>query len=263
MAETVWINGEFIERGDARVSAFDAGLLHGVGLFETMTAAAGRVFMLDRHMARLEHSTKELGLTESLRVAALGEAVERVVERSGLGAGDARARVRLTITGGDLNLLEREARSQTDPTIIISVTPATSYPDEMFDKGVGVLIAAAKANPLNPFEGHKTLDYWWRLRALQEAAARRMGEALVLQVTNHICGGAVSNLFAIKDGTLVTPLARGEEQPGAMGSPLMLGWSMVYRTLCASNRCSKSQRGLSNLSALKDISWTPCLAFAK
>ena len=212
-----------MERDAARVSAFDAGLLHGVGLFETMFAAHGRVFMLDRHMARLERSARELALSERLRVGALGEAVGLAVERSGLAEGEARARVRLTITGGDLNLLEREARSQTDPTIVISVTPATRYPEEMFEKGVGVLVAAAKTNPLNRFEGHKTLSYWWRLRALQDAAARRMGEALILQVTNHVCGGAVSNLFAVRDGTLMTPQARGEEERGAMPSPVLPG----------------------------------------
>ena len=221
MSEAVWINGSFVERDAARISAFDAGLLHGVGLFETMLATRGRVFRLDRHMARLERSARELGLSERLRVAALSEAVEAVVDRSGLGEG--RARVRLTLTGGDLNLLERSAQSQTDPTIVISVTPATKYPAEMFDKGVGVLIASAKANPLNEHEGHKTLSYWWRLRALQEAAGKRMGEALILQVTNHVCGGAVSNLFAVHGGTLVTPLARGEEERGVMPSPVLPG----------------------------------------
>lgn len=223
MPELVWVNGTFVERDAARVSAFDAGLLHGVGLFETMLATAGRVFRLERHMARLERSARELGLSERLRIEALGEAVEGVVARSGLAEGDARARVRLTLTGGDLNLLERSAQSQTDPTIVISVTPATSYPAEMFEKGVGVLIAATKANPLNPHDAHKTLNYWWRLRALQEAAGKRMGEALILQVTNHVCGGAVSNLFAVRDGTLMTPLAHAEEERGAMPSPVLPG----------------------------------------
>ena len=118
MAEAVWINGEFVEREAARVSAFDAGLLHGVGLFETMLASRGRVFALERHLARLEGSARDLGLSERLRVAALTEAVRRVVAESGLAADGGRARVRLTLTGGDLNLLEREARSQTDPTMV-------------------------------------------------------------------------------------------------------------------------------------------------
>ena len=38
----VWLNGEFVERDEARVSAFDAGLQHGVGLFETMLGGVKR-----------------------------------------------------------------------------------------------------------------------------------------------------------------------------------------------------------------------------
>jgi branched-chain amino acid aminotransferase len=223
MPDTTWINGRFVERAGATVSAFDAGVVHAVGLFETMLAARGRVVRVDAHLARLTASAKELGLTESLNARALQEAVHAVVERSGLATGDARARVRLTLTGGDLNLLQSGAQTQTDPTIIISATPATTYPDEMFERGVGVLIAETKANPLNPFEGHKTLNYWWRLRELQRAAASHMGEALILQVTNHVAGGAVSNLFAVSGGTLLTPIAHTEETPGAMGSPVLPG----------------------------------------
>jgi branched-subunit amino acid aminotransferase/4-amino-4-deoxychorismate lyase len=93
----------------------------------------------------------------------------------------------------------------------------------MVQRGVSATIADARANPLNPFEGHKTLNYWWRLRALQHASSRRAGEAIVLQVTNHLCGGAVSNIFLVKDNTLLTPIARGEEEQGALPSPVLPG----------------------------------------
>jgi branched-chain amino acid aminotransferase len=223
----VWVNGRFVEQGTAQVSAFDAGITHGVGLFETMHACRGRVFRAERHLARLAGSAEALGLSRDLRTRALEEAVQACVERSGLASGDAHARVRLTLTGGDLNLLtaaqQGGGEAHADPTIIIHVTRATPYPDEMFDRGVGVLIAEPKANPLNPNEGHKTIDYWWRLRALQAAAGAGMGEALVLQVSNHVAGGAVSNLFVVKDGALLTPLARGEEDRGALPSPVLPG----------------------------------------
>jgi branched-subunit amino acid aminotransferase/4-amino-4-deoxychorismate lyase len=236
MPETVWINGRFLTRDDARVSAFDAGFVHAVGLFETMMAAPllgdedatrGRVVGLHQHLARLETSARELGLSDNLKIRPLAEMVEHVVERSGLTGPDQgeapRARVRLTVTGGDLNLLSSTARGPADPTVVIAVQPATRYPSDMFERGVRVMIADVKANPLNPFEGHKTLNYWWRLRALQHAAAAGAGETLVLQVTNHVCGGAVSNLFALRDGELLTPLARGEEEVGAVPSPVLPG----------------------------------------
>lgn len=226
MPSTAWLNGELIEHDDARVSAFDAGFMHAVGLFETMHATRARVFRVQRHLERLARSAKELGLSDRLRTRALEEAVQHTLEASQLAQGDDHARVRLTVTGGDLNLLagaRGEGEGGHDPTILISVTPMTVYPEEMFTRGVGVLIAGAKTNPFDPTCAHKTLHYWWRLRSLQEAARAQMGEALVLSVTNHVCSGAVSNLFIVKDGALVTPLAHGEERAGGLMHPVLPG----------------------------------------
>jgi branched-chain amino acid aminotransferase len=82
----------------------------------------------------------------------------------------------------------------------------------MFERGVGVVVADYKANPLDVHAGHKTLNYWPRLRELQIAAGKRAGEALIFQVTNHLAGGCVSNAMIIKDDVLITPIARGEEE---------------------------------------------------
>ena len=229
----VMLNGKFYggegdaPLSDARLSAFDAGFQHAVGLFETMlggTATRGVeggrshgevqetwVLHLDEHMERLAHSARSLGLSEQLRTVALGEAVLETVKRSGL----PRARVRVTITGGDLAMLTvaRSGASPApiDPSVMIVAQPATVYPPAMFERGVSVTLAHTRANPLNAFEGHKTLNYWWRLRELQLAASKGAGEALILNITNHVCGGCVSNLICIKGEDVMAPLARGEE----------------------------------------------------
>jgi len=221
---SVFLNGEFLERDSAKVSAFDAGFQHGVGLFETMLALRDRdaqfkVLHLAEHLDRLAVSARELGLSESIRVGALGEAVQRTCEHAA-NAPDApaRLRVRLSITGGDLNLLGRggQAREST-PTVLIVAQPATEYPGEMFKAGVLATLADLKANPLDATQGHKTLNYWARLRELQRAAAGRAGEALVFSVTNHLAGGCVSNAFVVRDGVIATPIARGEEEEVARG----------------------------------------------
>ncbi len=229
MAE-IFVNGSFVDRDEARVGAADAGLLHAVGLFETVSARleADRVVVdgLDEHLDRLQTSAAELGLSDDLRTGPLGEAVEETVRR----AGHPRARVRLTVTGGDLNLLRSRGqggRAAHTPTVIIDAQPATAYPEAMFTKGVMAVIADAKANPLDPTAGHKTLNYWWRLRELQKAAARGAGESIVLQVSNHLAGGCVSNVFAVRGQTLATPIARGEEEEiggkASIPSPVLPG----------------------------------------
>jgi branched-chain amino acid aminotransferase len=99
-----------------------------------------------------------------------------------------------------------------DPTILIVAQPATAYPPEVIQRGARVVVAGLHVNPLDPFSGHKTLNYWPRLRELQTAGAKRADEAVVLQITNHLAGGCVSNIFLVKNGELLAPIARGEEQ---------------------------------------------------
>ena len=221
MGGAVWLNGDFVERDDARISAFDASVQHAVGLFETMLAVDGRVFKLHEHIDRLNRSARELNLTESLRTNALAEAVRRVAEHTNL----PRARIRLTLTGGDLNMLAATAQGPANPTVLIVAQPATPYPETLFQRGASALIAEPRLNPLDPFEGHKTISYWRRLRELQRAAANGLDEALFLQISNHLACGAVSNLFLVREGTLHTPIARTEEDPdpNALRSPVLPG----------------------------------------
>jgi branched-subunit amino acid aminotransferase/4-amino-4-deoxychorismate lyase len=215
----VWLNGHFVSREEASVSVFDAGFQHGVGLFETMGARHGSVFRVESHLQRLADSAKALLLTERLHTKPLAEAVHQVVEHTGLEL----ARVRLTLTGGNLNMLQSKGESVVDPTILIDAQPPTPYPDAFFEQGVIVMIAEGRLNPFDPMAGHKTLNYWPRIRTLQVAAARGAGEAVWLSVTNHLACGCVSNLFLVKDGVLHTPIARGEEEPNAVPSTVLPG----------------------------------------
>lgn len=223
---TVFLNGAFLGRDEARVSAFDASVQHGVGLFETMQAVehpdGWEVLDVDAHLDRLANSARELRLTERLRVDALREAVQRTVTKAAEEeSGATRLRVRLTMTGGDLNLLaaaraaEASKEDAQQPTLLISATKATEYPREMFDRGVLATIADWKANPLDGMQGHKTINYWARLRELQTAAAKNAAESLVFQVSNYLCGGCVSNALIVKNGVVLTPIARGEEAGNA------------------------------------------------
>ena len=227
MPTTVFLNGAFVEPGEARVSAFDAGMQHAVGLFETLTAGNRggdvRAERLAEHVDRLCASARDLGLSNDLRRDALIDAVLLTVKRSGL----ARARVRVTITAGDLSAGPRPAPGVTppppqSPTVLILAQPATDYPEAMFERGVRVAIADARANPFNPTEGHKTLNYWWRLRELHRASAKGAAEALVFQITNHLAGGCVSNAFVVKGGVLLTPFARDDEG-ATLPSPVLPG----------------------------------------
>ena len=215
-----WLNGSFVEDSDVKISAFDAGFQHGVGLFETLSARNGRVFRTLDHMNRIADSAAMLRLTEKLRTDPLVEALQLTLEENG----QQEARMRITITGGDLNLLQQTGESRGgDPTVVIQTQPPTQYPESFFEKGVMVSVASGRVNPYEFSAGHKTLNYWSRLLNLQMAAMQQCGESLWLTPSAKVAGGSVSNIFIVKDGTMFTPVARGEEDGSDEPSAVLPG----------------------------------------
>ena len=69
MEEIVYLNGSLLPRSQAKVSVFDHGFLYGYGLFETMRAYHGKIFLLDRHLRRLMSSAEVIGLASRLAAA--------------------------------------------------------------------------------------------------------------------------------------------------------------------------------------------------
>ncbi|NJL31895.1 MAG: hypothetical protein HC898_09820 [Phycisphaerales bacterium] len=212
----VFLNGKILAADQANIAYDDAGLQHGVGLFETMSAHGGKIFRLQEHLERLAKSAVMLGLVRKLEVGPLAQAVNMTLAANEL----ADARIRLTLTAGSLSLLKPTTAGQPEPlpTVMIVVSPATVYDPAFFERGVRVLIAPVCTNPLDPLTGHKTLSYWSRLRTLRQAASVGAHEALWMSITGHVVSGAISNLFILKDDTLYTPYARGEEVPRIEGN---------------------------------------------
>lgn len=215
----VWINGEFVEDAKASVSVFDAGLQHGVGLFETMAARHGAVFRLEAHIDRLAHSAEVLRLSHRLETEPLAKAVQHALTHSGR----QEARIRLTLTGGDLNAMRQTGQGPTDPTIFIVVQPRTEYPDTFFTQGITAVLAPGRVNPWDWTSGHKTLNYWPRISALQMAAGMGAGEALWLTPDARVACGSVSNVFLIKGDRLLTPPAQGSQSLHAPPPPVLPG----------------------------------------
>lgn len=218
----VHLNGSIVPAEQATLPFDDAGFQHAIGLFETMAAVRGKVFRLSQHLDRLARSAAELGLARQLDTAPLAQAVADTLAANAL----ADARIRLTITPGSVSMLRPTPADQPPPmTVLVVATPPTAYDPAYFDKGITAIVASpgVAANPFDPMAGHKTLAYWSRLRTLRQAASVGAGEALWLNVTNHLASGSVSNLLLVKNGQILTPYARGEEVAQALPAPVLPG----------------------------------------
>lgn len=197
MKDIVWFNGQFVSAAEASVSIFDGGLLHGAGLFETMRAENGVVFRLEHHLQRIRRSA--LRLLSPLPDESLPRAMDfaNLLTHNNMSS----ARVRLTITAGPI----RGDQEIASPTMLITASPLTGYPQEMHEHGITVAVCSFRTSPADPLGGHKTTSYFPRLLGLREAQQSRCTEAIWFTTSKHLAEGCISNVFVVRDGVLKTP----------------------------------------------------------
>lgn len=63
MTRTVYVNGDYLPEGEAKVSIFDRGFLMADGVYEVTSVLDGRLVDFDGHVRRLERSLQELEMT--------------------------------------------------------------------------------------------------------------------------------------------------------------------------------------------------------
>jgi len=216
-----YLNGIMLPAGQARLSAEDAAVQHAVGLFETMSVYHGQVFRLKSHLNRLIQSADVLGMNRNLDRQNLEYAVKKSISHNQ----PEQARLRLTVSPGPLSLLcdDHGKAAVATPTVMVTAAEPIEYDPLYFEQGITVRVGPGAANPFDPVAGHKTLAYWARLRTLREAAVMGAGEVIWLNISNHLASGAISNIFLVKNGELLTPFARGDEVERALPAPVLPG----------------------------------------
>jgi len=212
MSDFVYLSGRLVPSDEAAVSVFDAGFSHGAGLFETLRAYNGRIMSLADHIERLNHSASALEIPVALDVEQIRDAADQLLEANDL----REARLRLTVTPGNVPRPGEDPAEDRAPTVLLVAEQVRPYPPELYQSGMRVCICPFRQNPHDPLAGHKTLGYLPRLLAMKDAAAKRCHEALWFTTDNRLAEGSVSNVFIVRDGTVLTPPTNTPVLPGTV-----------------------------------------------
>ncbi|MFQ5873442.1 MAG: aminotransferase class IV [Dehalococcoidia bacterium] len=78
----VWVNGEFVPRGEAKISLKDRGLRLGDVVFDTSRTFDGKVFRLRDHLGRLYRSLAYIRIDPGMSMDEMEEATLDVVQRN-------------------------------------------------------------------------------------------------------------------------------------------------------------------------------------
>jgi branched-chain amino acid aminotransferase len=201
MGLIIYLNGEFVDEEEAKVSVFDHGLLYGDGVFEGIRAYHNRVFRLPEHIERLYESAKSIMLDIGISDAEMSEALLETLRRNNLK--DAYIRLVVTRGRGDLGM---DPHNCSNPTIFIIAAQIQLYPEELYQKGMGVVTVPTRRNPVEGVNPRvKSLNYLNNIMAKMEASLAGYSEALLLTNEGYVCECTGDNIFVVKKGVVITP----------------------------------------------------------
>jgi branched-chain amino acid aminotransferase len=200
----VHCGGKLVPLAEARVSALDAGVLYGDGIYETVRAYGGKPFAIARHLARLARSAARVALRPPPREE-VAQAVAETIAANGLES----AVVRVTITRGPL-AKRLDLSSAGAPTMIVTADPVDPAADEERRHGVRVVYSRYLRFSRHPLAGVKSTNYQVSLFARNEAREAGAAEVLLGDEGGDVVEAAAANVFCVEKDRLVTPpLARG------------------------------------------------------
>ena len=87
MSRSVYVNGDYLPEGEAKISIFDRGFLMADGVYEVTTVIDGKLIDFDGHFTRLQRSLDELGIENPMDRDAWLEVHRQLVDQNALDQG--------------------------------------------------------------------------------------------------------------------------------------------------------------------------------
>ncbi len=197
----VYLDGRFADRDQALVSVFDHGFLYGDGVYETMRAYGGKLFLLKKHLARLKRSANAISLKLPLPIEKIGEALNESLDINKLR--DAYVRLHISRGPGEIGL---DPALCAAPTMVIVAKPFHDYPSQYYERGIKAVIVKTRRNhPLALDPAIKGTNFLNNILAKIETVKAGAYEGIMLNWKGYIAEGTISNIGMIKKGVLYTP----------------------------------------------------------
>ncbi len=201
MDQKIYLNGEFVSRGEAKISVYDHGLLYGDGVFEGLRTYNGRIFKLREHIDRLYKSAKYICLNIPFTKEKLIEATIKTARING--QKDCYIRIVVTRGEGDLGLAPEKCKNA---TIFVIVGKIELYPEKFCRGGIEIITVPTQRNNSQNLDPQvKSLNYLNNVLANIEAKNAGFKEAIMLNREGFVTECTADNVFIIENDVLKTP----------------------------------------------------------
>ncbi len=199
-----WFNGSWHDGDVAVMRAADHGIWQGSSVFDGARLFDGLVPDLAAHCARVNRSAEALMITPTVEAAEMVDIAREGLKRYAKGAAVYIRPMYWAIDGSDLGIAPLENSSAFALCLEeVPMPPAektTTLTTTQFRRPVlADNVCNAKAGCLYPNNA----------RMLVEAKRKGFGNALVQDAMGNVAESATANVFIVKDGVVMTPIANG------------------------------------------------------
>ena len=197
VTEWAYVNGEFCELSQARVSVEDRGFQFADGVYEVVMAYGRRPFRLPEHLARLRRSSEAIGLRFDFDSGLLESVVSEGIERCEF----ADVQIYLQLTRGQAPR-SHPFPAGVRPTVVAVFKPRQPIDPARRERGL-TLISVPDERWANCHI--KSVALLPNVLARQKALEAGADEAVFVSPRGEVHEATSANVFIVSDGALRTP----------------------------------------------------------
>ena len=211
----IYMNGEFVDESEAKISIFDSALMFGDMVFEMTRSFNKEHFKLKEHIDRLFTGLKILRYELSISKEELYDiCIETARLNEPSFKKDDEHRLMIDISRGVLGIYEDIKDIHIGPNIIVADFPlrwTVKGMSKLYKNGINNVVTSQRVIPSHLMDPKiKNRSRLFYLMANIEASLFKGDNnwALMLDPDGFIAEGSGDNFFIIKDGELISPEGR-------------------------------------------------------
>ena len=197
MERIVYLDGEYINETEAKISVFDRGFLFSDAVYEVTAVLDGKLIDNAGHLARLERSCRELGLVLPVTTARLTDIQKELVSLNKLDEGG----VYLQLSRGNAGDRDFTCPVDTKPTLVLFTQARSLLASPKAQKGIKVISVPDIRWQRRDI---KTVGLLAPCLAKQAAVTSGADDAWLVE-DGYVTEGSSNNAYIVtQEGTLVT-----------------------------------------------------------
>ncbi len=193
---TIYLNGQYMPLEEAKISVLDRGFIFGDGVYEVIPVYSRRAFRLGEHLQRLQHSLDGIRLANPHSVAEWTQIIDELIARNETDD----QYLYLHITRGVARRDHAFPNPPVPPTVFVMSNPL-STPAQL-SPGVGAVTAQDNRWLRCDIKAISLLP---NVLLRQTAVDAGCAETILIRDNDFLTEGAASNIFVVKNGTLLAP----------------------------------------------------------